>query len=47
MGSEIVAFEEQDLQPPARCIARNSDAIDAAADYGQIIHGGCHNGTGE
>ena len=42
MGGEIVALHQQDPEPPARGIARNSDAIYAAADNGQIIHGRCH-----
>ena len=39
---EIVALDQQDLQSPARCITRNSDAIYAAANDSQIIHRHSH-----
>jgi len=47
MRGKIVALDQQHFQPPARRIACDSDAIDAAADDGQIIHGRCHKVPGD
>ena len=47
MRRQIVPFDQQDLQSPARCIARNSDAVYAAANDGQIIHRDSHRETSD
>jgi hypothetical protein len=36
MAGEIILFDQNDRKAPARCIARNSGAVDAASDDQQV-----------
>jgi hypothetical protein len=38
MRGQIVALDQQDLQSPARCVARNSDAVYTATNDRQVVH---------